>query len=260
MSFCSKCGANLKDGDTFCHNCGNRVEHQKTFIYPAKIEKDDTLLKVLTILAIIFMPYVAFFILIFKKPFKKNTNIGWAVYCILFSIFLFSMIINLQKNDNDIINAKSITSTVKELPKDTLVSIGETISTNSFEITIKSIELSYDVLPTTKNTFYTHYAADSGKVYIDISFDVKNIQKQNISCDNVISVKAEYDNEYTYSGFIVVEDDNLGFTYSMISSIDPLETKSMRYLIDCPQEVEETNNPLILIFTIGNKTYKYVIR
>lgn len=64
----------------------------------------------------------------------------------------------------------------------------------------------------------------------------------------------------TYSGFPIVEDSVTSFTYANISQVDPLETKGMKYLIDCPEEVEKTTNPLFLILTLDNQEYKMVIR
>ena len=75
-----------------------------------------------------------------------------------------------------------------------------------------------------------------------------------------MDVKADYNDGFTYDGFAVVNDSSTGFTYSNISTIDPLETKGMRFLIDCPKEIEESQNPLFLIFTVGSKDYKLVIR
>jgi len=115
-------------------------------------------------------------------------------------------------------------------------------------------------LPEEKGYFYTHYAADSGQVYIDVSVNVKNTQKQILSCTDVMTVKADYNDGYTYTAFPVVEDSNTGFTYASIVSIDPLETKGMHFLIDCPQEVEETGNPLFLEFLVEKEKYAYTIR
>jgi len=137
---------------------------------------------------------------------------------------------------------------------------GDTIKTDRMEITIKKIELTYDVLPDVTDGFYTHYPADSGHVYIHIDTDVKNIQKQKLNCDDIMLVEADYNNGFTYNSFAVPESTSTGFTYANITSIDPLQTLGVRFLIDCPQEVEETDNPLVLILTVDKKKYKYTIR
>lgn len=141
-----------------------------------------------------------------------------------------------------------------------ILSVGDVITTDRMEITIKKIELTYDVLPDDTSGFYTHYPADSGNVYIHIDTDVKNLQKQNLNCDDIMTVKADYNNGFTYKSMPIVEDPSTGFTYANITSIKPLESKGMRFLIDCPQEVEETNNPLFLNFNVDKQEYKYIIR
>ncbi len=45
-----------------------------------------------------------------------------------------------------------------------------------------------------------------------------------------------------------------------ITSIDPLQTLGVRFLIDCPQEVEESDRPLLLTFLVGNEEYNYTMR
>jgi Telomeric repeat-binding factor 2. len=140
------------------------------------------------------------------------------------------------------------------------IKVGDVISGNSCEITVNSAELTYDVVPDNTSGFYTHYQSDQGKVYISVDVSAKNIAKQNLLCDEIMQVTADYNNGYTYSAFPVVDDSSTGFTYANISQIDPLETKGMKYLIDCPQEVEESTNPLYLIFTLDKKDYKLVIR
>jgi len=170
---------------------------------------------------------------------------------------------------SEIFNSLSVSSstasqnqTEEKAAKDevSVVSIGDTIKDDRAEITINKIEFSYDVLPDNTSSFYTHYAAESGKVYIHIDTDVKNIQKQDLGCDELMSVKVDYNNGYEYDGFPVPEDSTTGFTYANIVGIAPLCTQGVRFLVDCPQEVEESQNPVKIIFTLSNKEYEYVIR
>lgn len=138
--------------------------------------------------------------------------------------------------------------------------LGETISTEYADYTFTNVALSYDVRPTNADGFHIYYSPDAGNVYIDVTVQVKNNEKRTIGCDTVLNMSADYNNGYTYKGFTIVEDKNLGFTYSNISNIDPLETKALRYLIQCPKEVEETDNPLFLTTTLGGTKYTYTIR
>ena len=197
---------------------------------------------------------------------KKTNTIVIAIVGIL---ILFYVIGTISQNSQETSTktgageneeAVSQTSTYEDKNAPKIIGIGDTIISETAEITINHVELSYDVLPEEKGYFYTHYAADSGQVYIDVSVNVKNTQKQILSCTDVMTVKADYNDGYTYTAFPVVEDSNTGFTYASIVSIDPLETKGMHFLIDCPQEVEETGNPLFLEFLVEKEKYAYTIR
>lgn len=141
------------------------------------------------------------------------------------------------------------------------ISLGEKVVSSSYEFTLNKVELSYDVIPDNPPMYYSHYAAQTGEVYIHIDADVKNTQKQNIACDEVYSVTADYDGGYTYSGFSVVEDSDGDFTYANITSLKPLQTLGIHNLVNCPEEVESSGKPLFIIITLNDGTkYKYVIR
>lgn len=155
-------------------------------------------------------------------------------------------------------NNGTIASAQENKPQ--IISVGDKIILDTMEIVINSVELTYDVLPDDTSGFYTHYAADTGKVYISIDASITNTAKQNLGCDDIGRVIADYNNGYTYRGFTVVKDKSTGFTYANITSIDPLETKGIKWLVECPQEVDESSNPLFLEFTIANGKYKLIIR
>lgn len=166
------------------------------------------------------------------------------------------------KNEVQTEDSKSKTENNSEEKKEEIktVAVGSTINGKSADITINKIEFSYDVLPDKTDGVYTHYAAESGKVYINIDADVKNTQKQDLACDKVMTVEADYNGGYKYKSQPIVEDSSLGFTYANITSITPLENKGMRFLVSCPQEVEQSTNPLILTFNVDGEKYQYKMR
>lgn len=141
------------------------------------------------------------------------------------------------------------------------INIGETIITSQIEFTLNGVEFSHDVMPQNPPSFYTHYPANAGQVYIHIDFDIKNLAKSNLECDEVYGVTADYNQGYTYQGGAIVEDTDGDFTYANITSINPLQTLGVHCLIDCPEEVETSTNPLYLIITLNDGSqYKYTIR
>lgn len=141
------------------------------------------------------------------------------------------------------------------------INIGETIITTQMEYTLNGVEFSHDVTPQNPPSFYTHYPADAGQVYIHIDSDIKNLAKSDLGCDEVYSVTADYNQGYTYQGGAIVEDTDGDFTYANITNINPLQTLGVHCLIDCPEEVETSTNPLYLIITLNDGSqYKYTIR
>ena len=172
-------------------------------------------------------------------PKRKKGLSAWAIVGItLLSIFGFimicSVIINMMNNivDSSSDNTATVISKAPEREtttkpaddesKELILEVGDVITSDKMEITINKIEFSYDVLPDNTSSFYTHYAADDGNVYIHIDTDVKNLSKRNLRCDEILTVKADYNDGFTYKGQTIVEDDATGFTYASISSIDQI--------------------------------------
>ena len=150
--------------------------------------------------------------------------------------------------------------TVPTEPIYTSIALGEKINLENYEVTLNNVELTYKVLPDNTSGYYSYYEADAGKVYIDVDLDIKNLQKRDQLCDSIMNVTADYNNGYIYTGSPVVDDADMGFNYANISSITPLETRGVHYLIDCPEEVETSTSPLIVYLQIDGKEYSYTVR
>lgn len=138
---------------------------------------------------------------------------------------------------------------------------GETIYLEDLEFTLNKVEFSYDVVPENPPSFYRHYPADTGQVYIHIDADIKNLQKSDLYCDDIYTATADYDEGYTYRGSAIVEDTDGNFTYANITSISPLQTLGVHQLIECPEEVGTSGKPINIILRFNNGLqYKYVFR
>lgn len=148
-----------------------------------------------------------------------------------------------------------------EKPKPVDIESGSTIKTNTKEIKIKKVEFADKVEPDVPDMYYTSYTSKEGKVIIHIKADVKNLGKNSVQCDKLFSVDADYNNGYTYKGYVVVESGKGDFKDAIISDIDPLDTKSLRILINCPIEVKENKEaPLFLLFNVDENEYKLQMR
>lgn len=138
---------------------------------------------------------------------------------------------------------------------------GDTKITDDYEFTLNSVELSYEVLPTDTSSGYTSYPADSGKVYIDVQADVKNLMQRDICIDELYTCTAKYDGEYKYTGFPIVDTGNSFDWVDSYTAATPLETAKTHYLIECPKEVDTSDKSLTVSITLADgTTYSYIVR
>ena len=141
------------------------------------------------------------------------------------------------------------------------VALKEVVVTKNSEFYIDYSDITNDVVPPQPGSWYSHYEADDGKVYVDICFAYKNTSGKNVGADDVISAKLKYAGKYEYKGFSMIEEDNRSdFTYSNITSIAPLTTEYVHYLFEVPEEVKTSKNAVEITFTIDGNTYTYKVR
>lgn len=117
------------------------------------------------------------------------------------------------------------------------------------------------VVPPSPASYYTYYDAESGKVYVDICFAYKNLESSAAGADEVVSATLIYGGKYQYKGFSIIEENNRGdFTYSNITSIDPLSQEYVHYLFALPKEAESSGAKIDIQFTIGSNKYLFNVR
>lgn len=141
------------------------------------------------------------------------------------------------------------------------ISIGDTITTDDYEFTLTNVELTYEVLPPNTSSVYSSYVAESGKVYVHVAADVKNIMQRDIRIDELFTTAALYDGKYSYDGFTVVNDGDNCFDWAgSYVAATPLETCKAHGIVECPVEVDTSEKSLVVCIKIGNSTYEYTIR
>lgn len=208
---------------------------------------------------------------------KLNAIVKKIVYgCGIFFIFVmgFGMLfIKDNPTDNDVAEASASIDVSGEkeeqeplgleeeiIEEDNKIILNETIITEKLEYTFSKIEFTEKAKSTGDSVVGMSFTPDDGNVYIDVTVSIKNIDKSSVNCDNVLNMQADYNDGYTYKGFTVVEDSSMGLNYALLENISPLQTKDIRYLISCPKEVSETDNPLFITTKLGGTEYIYTIR
>lgn len=130
------------------------------------------------------------------------------------------------------------------------------------EFVITSTTFSKKIMPPRPDSFYSYYEAKEPKTtYLDVVIDIKSLLTTGKIADEFATVKIVYNDKYEYSTFSTIEEDNgSDFTYTNITSIEPLKRGILHFLAEVPEEVESGDESVIAIVTIYNQNYKYTIR
>lgn len=196
-------------------------------------------------------------------------KIIFVILCIIICIFLFvsckssDAVENNSNNDRDIQIQENQSSNfdLDEQNTDTLtkqIKIGDKIVFDNIEICINDIEIEHKVVPDNTNGAYSYYKAGKGNVYSWCRY-VKNNSKESLYCEDIGKVQAVYDDSYIFdSAFVVVEDDVNPFFYK--SEIDMFETKCVKWLITCTEEIEKTDSELFVELFLNGKKFRINVR
>mgnify|MGYP002620979301 CR=1 FL=1 len=185
--------------------------------------------------------------------------------------FTADLVMNLNKKDYtytvNVVNSEgddTNSSTVylknkgKEISENELVTIE-----NNCEFTIKSNKFEKKIEPPAATGYYHYLNATDGKVYLNVRATVKNLKSTAVRQDSVLgNITVIYDDSYEYKCSKVVEEDNgedLN-TYTSIYDIDPLASMEYYIVAELPEEVQNSNKPLYVKFSINGEDYVYNIR
>lgn len=148
-----------------------------------------------------------------------------------------------------------------EESKNNVIEIGDTISSEDFDFTLNNVELTYELKPANTSNFYTSYEAPDGKVYIHVDGTYYNKSKRDICIRDLFTPYADYDDGYTYGGFVVTDEDDNSFDWvSSYVVCTPLETCHYHGLIECPGVIDGSDASLVVSMVIGGETYSFTIR
>ena len=124
---------------------------------------------------------------------------------------------------------------------------------------VDSCNISYDVKPPVLESFYTYYAGDEGKVYVDVCISYKNLATSAISVDDITDPTLTYAGAYKYDGFVVAETDGRT-SFSSYENFDPLTTEYMHLLVQVPDEVQTSGQSVEVFFKIAGTDYRYKVK
>lgn len=145
----------------------------------------------------------------------------------------------------------------------TPIELGTTYTIDELcEFTVTAANLSKEVLPPNPGSFYTYYQEQDGSTYLDIVVSIKNLRTTARTADEFGTVTAICDGAYEYTAFSAIEESGgTDFTYTNITSIDPLTTGVLHYIASIPNEVaDDTTKTIDAEITILDNEYTLHIR
>ncbi|HLR52645.1 MAG TPA: hypothetical protein VK072_07215 [Candidatus Avamphibacillus sp.] len=128
------------------------------------------------------------------------------------------------------------------------------------EVTLQHVELTDLVKPPNPDGIYSYYEVEEDDaIYLDVVIDIKNLRNSGRSSDDFVNVRVMYENKYEYYGFSTIEvDGGTDLSYTNITSIDPLKTATLHYIVELPDEVEENPEDIkVIIDADNNEHYHY---
>lgn len=167
------------------------------------------------------------------------------------------MVISFDQKEN---KSDETTKAATEAKKTIELKKDEKIKTDDFDFTLKNVELTYEVMPSDTSSVYSSYEAEDGKIYLDISGTYYNSSKKNVCIRDLPKFNAEYSDGYNYKGVVVVDTGNDFDWVSSYIICEPLNTCKYHCLIELPEAVENSEEPLKVTVNLGGTDYVYKVR
>ncbi|MDR6776231.1 hypothetical protein J2W98_000478 [Paenibacillus peoriae] len=154
---------------------------------------------------------------------------------------------------------------LEQKQEDTVTPIkkGETLTIQDFaDITVTGNKISKKIEPSKPGDFHTLYESkETDSTFFALIIKAKNLGAEGIKADKIAEVNLKFDNKYDYDTFSTIEErGGEDFTYTNITSVDPLKTGTLYYLSEIPNEVAKSDKPLKAEIKIQDKVYEYTIR
>lgn len=130
------------------------------------------------------------------------------------------------------------------------------------EITLTKAKFTSKVVPPKPDSFYTYYEVkDPSNIYLDIVLKVKSLLATEKGSDEFARVTVKYDDKYEYDSFSTIEESGGGnFTFTNITSIEPLKSGTLHYIAELPKESSEDNKSIQIYVSIQDTEYTYTLR
>ena len=170
-------------------------------------------------------------------------------------------------------NNASISETNSAVPvsakeQSNMVGIGQTITVQDFcAITIDKAEFVDTISPSKPSSYHSYYQAKTPDTTLfNLVTHIKNLQGTAQKSNSFVTVELIYDDKYHYKCSDILEGSSYGGgndldPYTSVSSIDPLTSKMMHYVVlSVPKTMATDEKPVNAIITIQGQKYQLKVK
>ncbi len=143
----------------------------------------------------------------------------------------------------------------EEADKEKILNPGDSFSTSKWQVTYKKTNISAKVFPNNTNGYYSYYYASDDKTFVDVIFNIKNIDVDILGIDNLIgSCEIEYgDTTYTKSYNLYTSNgSDIDKVYSW-DGLDALNSTTLHVAISMPREAQTNDKSITVRLTIAGE-------
>lgn len=145
--------------------------------------------------------------------------------------------------------------------KPVIMEKGDKIKSDMAEMKLKKVSFTNDIVPEYKFGTYAHYPAGDGRIYLEVKTKMKNLLEKDLACEDIATVTVRTETGESYMAFVVPETAARGLSDDPSYPIQSGKTSGVRYVIDCPSELEKSNEGMKLYFEFSEEeVYEYTIR
>lgn len=136
-----------------------------------------------------------------------------------------------------------------------VLSSGDSFKTSDWHVTYKKSNISAKILPNNTNGYYMYYYANNDETFVDIIFQVKNVNTDILGIDDLIgSCKVEYDGATLTKSYALYTSSgtNIDKVYSW-DGLDALDSTTLHVAITMPRELQTNKKSVTVRLTIAGQ-------
>lgn len=140
----------------------------------------------------------------------------------------------------------------EERDRKKLMNVGDKVVSNKWDIELKRTDITAKILPNSTNGYYGYYYADDEETFVDLVFQIKNIDVEIIKINGIAGeCKVEYKGVTSSKKYNLFT--STGNTVDRVydwDGLDALDTTTLHVAIDMPRECLTNNEPITVRLTL----------